>query len=182
MNINSNPVDINPVITLADKTMISFNEIYDRYWETLVVYARRFLKDVGDCESVVQDAFIALWERASRLQGIISVDAFLYTAVQRKALNILQRRSVEQAFIDFFMRREENLVYHMHISGDDRQLQELLVASIESLPENYRKICYMHLENLNNQEIAKRLNVSLNTIKYHKKNIYRILRDKLKNL
>lgn len=175
-------MNINPTLVLADKTVLPFNEVYDKYWEALVIYARRFLKDVGDCESVVQDAFLALWERASRLQDIISVDAFLYATVQRKALNILQHRNVEQAFIDFFVQKEENLVYQMHVAGDERQIQELLVASIDSLPENYRKICYMNLENLNNQEIADRLHVSLNTVKYHKKNIYRILRDKLKDL
>ncbi len=39
----------------------------------------------------------------------------------------------------------------------------------------------LNLEGMDNQEIADELQVSLNTVKFHKKNAYKLLRDKLKD-
>ncbi|MDR3245448.1 MAG: LuxR C-terminal-related transcriptional regulator, partial [Prevotellaceae bacterium] len=50
-------------------------------------------------------------------------------------------------------------------------------TAINNLPEQKRRICLLKLdENLKNEEIAKRMNISLNTVKTHYMQALRQLR------
>ena len=63
----------------------------------------------------------------------------------------------------------------------EEETRRLIFTAIDSLPEHCRKVCLLNLEGMDNQEIADELQVSLNTVKFHKKNAYKLLRDKLKD-
>lgn len=45
----------------------AFREIYKRYWRTLFNAARRKLKPEETCEELVQNIFLAVWEKRESL-------------------------------------------------------------------------------------------------------------------
>lgn len=169
----------NPTLTLTDGTILSFNQIHATYFPHLVAYAKHFFNDNGACEMLAQDALIALWEHPERFPDLPAVRTFLYTIVQRKALNILQRIKIEQNYLDSHQHEESTTVCDIPFPEEEFEHFNRLFKAIEQLPEQYRAICQLILEDKNNQEISERLNISPNTVKYHKKNIYKLLRQKL---
>lgn len=46
-----------------DKLMHSIDDLYDRYYDELVLWADTILNDMGAAEDLVQDFFVRLWEK-----------------------------------------------------------------------------------------------------------------------
>lgn len=106
--------------------------------------------------------------------------AYLYSTVRNKALNVLKHRKIEQHYMNEILQDEDAELYYMR-SVIEEETRRLIFTAIDSLPEHCRKVCLLNLEGMDNQEIADELQVSLNTVKFHKKNAYKLLRDKLKD-
>ena len=169
----------NPTLTLTDGTILHFNKIYEELFPSLVAYAKRLLYDTGACEMLAQDAFLALWAHPFQFSSRFSINVFLHTVVHRKALNILQRIKIENSYLDTVWEEEDAFVCHTILPEEEFDELFRLSQAIEQLPEYYQNICQLILEDKNNQDIADQLNITVNTVKYHKKNIYKLLREKL---
>lgn len=57
-----------------------------------------------------------------------------------------------------------------------------LYAAIGELPQRSQEVILLSLEGKKNQEIAQLLNLSVLTVKTHKKNAFRYLKNRLRNL
>lgn len=167
-------------IILKNGTCLEFKQVFNQYFNSLVLFADRYLKEREECESLVQDTFLALWENRLEFPDEISIKAYLYTTVRNKSLNVLKHRKVEQEYMNDVLQEEDAELYYMK-SVIEEETHRLVFTAIDSLPEHARKVCLLHLEGLDNQEIANELKISLNTVKFHKKNAYQLLRDKLKD-
>ena len=148
----------NYCFTLTNGTRLDFKLVFDQYFNSLVLFADRYLEEREESESLVQDAFLALWE--NRL--------------------VLKHRKIEQHYVNEILQDEDAELYYMR-SVIEEETRRLIFTAIDSLPEHCRKVCLLNLEGMDNQEIADELQVSLNTVKFHKKNAYKLLRDKLKD-
>lgn len=167
-------------IILKNGTRLEFKQVFNQYFNSLVLFADRYLKEREECESLVQDTFLALWENRLEFPDEISIKAYLYTTVRNKAFNVLKHRKVEQEYMNDVLQEEDSELYYMK-SVIEEETRRLIFSAIDSLPEHARKVCLLNLEGLDNQEIANELKISLNTVKFHKKNAYQLLRDKLKD-
>ena len=170
----------NYCFTLTNGTRLDFKQVFDQYFNSLVLFADRYLGEREESESLVQDAFLALWENRLEFPDELSVKAYLYSTVRNKALNVLKHRKIEQHYMNEILRDEDAELYYMR-SVIEEETRRLIFTAIDSLPEHCRKVCLLNLEGMDNQEIADELQVSLNTVKFHKKNAYKLLRDKLKD-
>lgn len=156
---------------------LNFKTVFDTYFKALVLFAERYLWCQEESESVVQDTFMALLEKQRQFENALAVRAWLYTTVKNKALNVLKRR---QLFNEYTAGREEEEEYFMETLIEE-ETRRLLFAAIDALPKQCRKICLLNLEGLDNLEIAEMLHISPNTVKFHKKNAYKFLRERLKD-
>ena len=49
--------------------VFSVDELYDRFYDELVLWADTILNDMGEAEDLVQDFFVRLWEKKSKGEG-----------------------------------------------------------------------------------------------------------------
>lgn len=68
--------------------------LYRRYYPALLRFAFGSLHMRADAEEVVQDVFLALWERRETLQIQVSVTAYLYTAVRNRILRTAKHDAI----------------------------------------------------------------------------------------
>ncbi len=156
----------------------AFRVIFDHYNKALFLFARRFLSDSDEIEDLIQEIFIMLWEKKETLRDVNALKSFLYTSVRNKSLNILRHKKiVDQHQEAQIQDMEEEFFYAQNII--DIETYRLLHEAIETLPDQTKKVSHLSLNGAKNTEIAEQLNISTSTVKYHKQQALKILRERL---
>lgn len=143
----------------------SFNILFERYWEKLFATAFSVCPDTEVCSEIVHDIFLNLWLKREKLQieyfkGYITASARYQ--IYRHLKNI-KRKSIEyRDDLDFgnlvaVNDGESNIRY--------RELEKKVEEELEELPSRCREIFTLsRMEQLTNDEIAARLDISKRTV------------------
>ncbi|MFR7808184.1 MAG: sigma factor [Butyricimonas faecihominis] len=73
--------------------IFSVDELYDRFYDELVLWADTILNDMGEAEDLVQDFFVRLWEK--KLNENLEreqVRSYLYVSVRNMAIRKVKIR------------------------------------------------------------------------------------------
>ena len=154
-----------------------FERLFSDYYGILVCYAQKYTKREDIAEDIVQDVFASLWEENRIFPSQANFRSFLYISIRNAAFDYLRHQNVESRYI------EEALTANRFLSDDSFQKEEvfrLLFKQIDLLPERCREIFSLHLEGYDNDAIAKKLSLSIETVKTQKKRAMKTLRNNLK--
>ena len=154
-----------------------FERLFSDYYGILVCYAQKYTKREDIAEDIVQDVFASLWEENRIFPSQANFRSFLYISIRNAAFDYLRHQNVESRYI------EEALTANRFLSDDSFQKVEvfrLLFKQIDLLPERCREIFLLHLEGYDNDAIAKKLSLSIETVKTQKKRAMKTLRNNLK--
>lgn len=159
----------------------AFKEMFECYYATLCVYARRFVKCADVSEDIVQDVFCAVWANRQRMDYRIPAKNYLAAAVRNHCLNYLRDHRPE-AFDD--LSRPEN----MPSAGNPdsvwmlNELEQLLADALTRLPPEYRMAFEMsRLEDRPAGEVAEAMGVSVRTVERYRNRAVEILKTELKD-
>lgn len=153
----------------------SFQQIFHAYYENLCHYAFTILRDMDDAEDIVQSMFLKIWEKREELTITHTVKSYLYRAVYNQCINQLDRRSVQQRFQEQNAAKTSSSVQHPEIFPDE--LEARILAAINTLPNQCRTIFIMsRYREMKYAQIAKALDLSVNTIENQMSKALRILR------
>lgn len=160
----------------------TFRILFDLYYDKLFCIAWQYVQDHFIADTLVGDLFYHLWESRASLEINSSLNSYLIRAIRNASLNYLQKN---------YVNREVNIhtVPQLFLSEDyplgallEKELDEQIRQEINRLPSETRRVFIMsRLEELKYTEIAERLGLSVNTVKYHIKQALSILREKLKD-
>lgn len=73
-------------------------KIFDTYYEALVSYGCRFLSLRDECEDLVQDIFVELWEKDLIFPDTVSLKVYLYKATRNKCFNFIKHSKVKDKY------------------------------------------------------------------------------------
>lgn len=148
------------------------SELYDRFSRPLYSVALRILNDQSEAEDVVQDVFLALWEKAGTFDGGRgSAFGWAITLTRNRAIDRIRTRRRRSTLLS------ESFVEDLpggHTPPDADSADELIFkekagsvrAALSSLPrEQYRALELAFFSGLTQQEIAARLSEPLGTVK-----------------
>ena len=137
--------DMNPEIT--DQTLVlqrlkegdekTFELLFSRYYAALCFFANKILKDEEAARDVVQEVFIRFYEKSYDFPNLIALKSFLYSCVQSKALNALEKQNTRT-----FLKQRldtpkyEEATYFRH--QIEAEIFEEIFAAIEELPSECR--------------------------------------------
>ena len=152
----------------------SFESIYNKYSEDVYYVALGYLKNKEESEDMTQKIFTKLWENKSKLSVDTSLKYYLHKATINNCLNYLRHEKVKRQF-------EDALAYENSIetpsSDEISALIDEVNIAIDKLPEQCRKIFVLScVVGMKQHEIAEELDISINTVKMHKKIAYKRIR------
>lgn len=155
--------------------------IFDAYYEALVQYANRFLHPKDECEDLVQDVFVGLWEKENTFPDEISLKVYLYKTVRNKCYNIIKHNKVKNKYAENIVQslEDDNLFLKQIL---EEEIVRQLHHAIEVLPPRKKEIIKLSLKGLKNTEIAEELQIKLQTVKTLKSQSYKILREQFQEL
>ena len=142
--------------------------LYDRLGRQAFGLAYRILGDGPSAEDVVQEAFLALWRQAERLNPARGrVSSFLMTVVHHKAVDLLRTRRGQMArHLPLDPSPVEQQGTDILETVADSLGREAIRQALRSLPQEQRDaIDLAYFQGLTHVEIAEALNVPLGTVK-----------------
>lgn len=161
----------------------AYRALFDIYYHRLFCIARQYLHDEFIADTVVGDLFFHIWETRKKLDIQISLNAYLIRSIRNYSLNYLQKNYVEKeigfnSISPLLFQTEE---YPLGILLE-KELTEIIYAEIDKLPPETRQVFILsRMEELKHAEIAEKLQISVNTVKYHIKQALSVLRERLKD-
>ena len=156
----------------------AYFQLFRQYYSYLVLFAKRRVENIRVAEDIVQEVFIHLWESNKQYDSLSGLKVYLYESVANRCTDYWKHRTVEEKYITYALYEQQQPDFSIL---QEEVYRELYIA-ISELPVRNREVILLYLEGKKNQEIARLLNLSILTVKTHKRNALRFLRQRLGNL
>lgn len=174
----------------SKKSSASFGESYFetnflQHYRPLSYFAYQFLGDRSLAEDVVQNVFLKLLDEKPTLKGDDHLKHYLYKSVRNTCLNQMRQDHLHAEILDSLkpLEAEENDDPDFLQSVVRAEVYREIMDAIDQLPTECSRVFKMaYLSNLDNDEIAESLSISVNTVKSQKVKAKKRLRENLKDL
>jgi RNA polymerase sigma-70 factor (ECF subfamily) len=116
---------------------------------------------------MVQDVFESLWIRHESLE-INSLRHYLFKSVRYMIIRYIQHKGVQHRYAEHY-RIFENLYDTGNADGENIEtLRNALLRRLEGLPERCKMAMRLRItDNLSNQEVAEKMNISRRTVELY---------------
>lgn len=157
----------------------AFVNTFNHFYRPLVFFARKLLHDETAAEDIVTEIFLKYWKKEKHFNSLKAVKTFLYISTRNACLNHLQRRQYDA--------KTKAALQALTDHSDDFVLNEITRTEVlrevyyivEGLPVQCRKIVLMSfIGGLSNQQIARRLQLSVHTVRNQKVRGIQLMRHK----
>lgn len=153
------------LVKLQEGSREAFSYLFRKYYKDLVLFGGIFLSDKEDCEDIVQNIFVRLWENRERIDIDNSLKSFLLRSVQNACIDELRHRQSVSEYEKYMTDHayDINMDTEHYILYSDMHAQ--VHEALEKLPEALKQAFIMNrFEGLKYREIAQRLHISERTV------------------
>jgi RNA polymerase sigma-70 factor, ECF subfamily len=167
------------ILLIQKDDRVAFYNIYERYSKRLYGFVLRYIKLKEDAEEIVQVVFVKIWESRNKIDAYTSFESFLFTIAYNTTISLLRKRTNEKKFLDHLKSLQQpvnslNLIDEIHFNELNERVQSLL----DDLTPRQKEIFQLSREEgLSHDEIAKKLDISINTVKKHMANTLAFLKS-----
>lgn len=165
----------------------AYKFLYDQHYQILCHVASQYVKDDFLAETIVGDVIFHLWDVRQSLDITTSIRSYLMQSVRNRCMDYLKSQYNQR---ELAMSSPGLLDFPVinYIKGDDYPLGRLLEQELEGeimkaigrLPDECRRVFRLsRFEERKYEEIAKELNISVNTVKYHIRRALALLHEDL---
>ncbi|MDR2556411.1 MAG: RNA polymerase sigma-70 factor [Bacteroidales bacterium] len=160
----------------------AFDMVFNKYHRYLYVVAYRYLKDESASEDAVQYVFTRLWENKNVFDYRQGIKNLLFTILKNYVLNEIRHNNLAvQKHYEIAQKQETSVDFLQEI--EQRDSKKYLNKLIKKLPMQKRIVCMLKINmDLSNEEVAKKMKISVNTVKSHYQSALKTLRMQLNNL
>ncbi len=171
------------LILIREGDKVAFYNIYERYCKRLYGFVLRYIKQEEDAEEIVQEVFIKVWESRNKIDVYSSFESFLFTIAYNNTISLFRKKLSEKKYLEHLksLQQLENapeLTDEIHFNELNEKVQLLLN---ELTPRQKEIFQLSREEGLTHDEIAKKLNISVNTVKKHMVNTLAFLKSQINN-
>lgn len=144
---------------------LALETLFNRYYKSLCQLCTVYTKDYAVAEEIIANLFIKLWD--NRDTAILNVKSYLFVAAKNLSLNYVQKKkdpvhSIEDLNPEQLTLKDRDNPFKI-LSG--RESYNTILAMIDTLPTSQRQVLLMsRIDNLDKNEIAKVLGISVRTV------------------
>jgi RNA polymerase sigma-70 factor (ECF subfamily) len=150
---------------LQQNDEVAFAELYNRYWERMLIQANLLLQSHEDSEEIVQDIFVQLWKRRKTISLIYSFHTYLASILKYECFSLLAKKKARKLS---FLQNEvvEKADHSTQQWLDYETLRTSLETAVLQLPEKCQLIFRLSREHgLTDIQIAETLNITHKTVR-----------------
>ncbi len=162
----------------------TFEEIYHGFYTYVMYFARKMTGNEAVAEEIAMDAFRKLWTRRTDFDNKNSIKAWLMITTKNACLTHLYQERRRNELIEGYKHQE--LQRQADEDKSHNLLQEnvvhILHEEINKLPPRCRVIIQFRIEGYSNREIAKLMNISVQTVRNQATNSFKKLKMSFFNI
>ena len=142
----------------------AFTELYHLYNPKLSAFLRRLARSEYIAEEMVQETFLRLWVNREKLREVEQASAWIYKIASNVSYTYLRTEANRRKILERVTTTHETESFLPAL--DARQLDLIIRQAVDKLPERRQEVYRLSREQgLSHQEIAERLDLSVNTVK-----------------
>lgn len=153
----------------------SFEMIFRQYYKSLVSFSMRYGLEQMEAEDVVIEVIHHIWEIRAEVKTAAALNTLFFTSVQNRTINVVRNNKNRNRIIETQEWQQEEL--YDYVAREE--MTRLLDEAIKVLPGRCRAVILMLLQGKTTAEIAREMNVSVNTVKTYKMRAIGMLRSRL---
>lgn len=156
----------------------AYAEIYERHFDALYAYGRKFIQDETQVEDAIQDLFINLWRTREKLSVVDNIKFYLFRSLRRDIRRISEKeKSLEKIDFDSVLFTNSDPGEEHTIYNTDEELAQKLMEVLKKLPKRQLEaITLRYYENFSIEQIASIMDVSEKTVRNTLHNSLTLLR------
>ncbi|MEO8413695.1 MAG: RNA polymerase sigma-70 factor [Ginsengibacter sp.] len=170
------------LLKVAGGDEIAFSELFKTYYNLLGDFIMRVTESEPLTQEIVQDVFLKIWINRSALAEIHCFKAYLIVVARNHALNSLKQIAREKS------RKKEWVDTVLHQASYEAEEPpsidhfRLVDEAVALLPPQQKKVYTLsRTHGMKHAEIARELNISLETVKKHMVLSLSFLKNKLRS-
>lgn len=160
-------------------------EMYNRHSQELIVHALKILRDEDDAVDAVHDVFLKVYTiiRDQKFSIHTSLEAFLHRILRNRIYDKIDKTRVSGEYFSILQQHldmgepttENNII--------EKETRKRIEDGIDSMPSRTRTIYKLsNLENLTQEQISEKMQISSRSVRRHLKEAFRILQEKLTSI
>lgn len=171
------------LILIQKDDRVAFFHIYERYCKRLFGFVLKYVKQKEDAEEIVQEVFVKIWESRNKIGAYSSFESFLFTVAYNATISVLRKRANETKYIEHvkslqYVNSSPDLIDEIHF----HELKDKVQSLLDELTPRQKEIFQLSREEgLSHDEIARKLDISVNTVKKHIANTLAFLKTRIDN-
>lgn len=161
----------------------AFTELYNRYWDKLLIRGLMRHNSLEDMEELLHDIFVKLWKRRESLEIKHSFHTYIAAMLKYELLQLIADRKrthlMDPTGLNTDIPTDNSTNQHL----DFIDLQQQLEQSVSHLPDKCQLVFRMSREQgLSQKQIAQQLDITPKTVENHINRALRVLRTTLQNI
>jgi RNA polymerase sigma-70 factor (ECF subfamily) len=167
----------------------AFKVIYNRFAPRLYYFVYEYVPQNDIVENIVQDTFMALWDKRSKLADNTNLGAYLFTVAKNNCLYKLRDQRYKQKLFESANINEPELKANL-VALDVldtsviafTEIEQIIRDTLNQLPPQCRTVFNLsRFEEKKNKEIADELGISLKAVEAHISKALKLFRVSLKD-
>lgn len=152
---------------IAEGEWAAYNELVAQYFPRLLFYLMPLTgNDQHRAEDIIQDVFLAVWEKRESLHVIRSIDQYLFRMTKNRFLDLLRKENSRQKVVDNYKDVSPSTSDSPHEQIVYAEYREQAARAIAQLSPKLRTVFLLSTQqDLSLDEIATALNLSKDTVK-----------------
>jgi RNA polymerase sigma-70 factor (family 1) len=151
---------------IMDKDPAVYNELYDKLYRKLFLFAKSLIGDTEEARDIVTESFIKLWAQQNHFANMVHLQVYFYTVIKNACIDYLRKNKLRNKI-------EHQLIQSGKISENaierkyqEAELVQILYERINQLPDRMQQVFKLtYLDGYSRTEVAQMLNLSENTIR-----------------
>ena len=161
----------------TDGNTLALGYFYKLHYKPLCYFANRLTQNETEAKDIVTNTFVRLWEKHQEFEAAENIKSFLYLSIKGASLNYLRdlkKRTAAQQLYFNQIEQNENTILHEIIEAE---FLKVLDKEIGLLPGKCREVFnLLYFEGKKTDEIAAKLNISVQTVRNHKTRAVELLK------
>lgn len=151
---------------IMDKDPTVYNELYDKLYRKLFLFAKSLIDDTEEARDIVAESFIKLWAQKNHFANMVHLQVYFYTVIKNACIDHLRKNKLRYKIEHQLLQSgtiSENIVERKY---QEAELVQQLYERINQLPERMQQVFKLtYLDGFSRTEVAQMLNLSENTIR-----------------